>query len=138
MGYGDMRVVHRIGLEVKSGTMSVVVGPNGAGKSTLLKGILGLARIFEGEVSLSGRAVTGRPLEQLAKAGLAYVPQVNGIFDSLRVRENLEMGGYLLDKVTRQERIEEVLEIFRVWLSCSDPPATDSPAQRYGLAVIPA
>ncbi len=111
-GYGDIRVIHDVDVEVTSGTMSVVVGPNGAGKSTLLKGILGLTRVFEGEVELNGQSVTGKPLEQLAKAGIAYVPQVDDVFDTLRVRENLEMGGFLLDKATRQERIDEVLEVF--------------------------
>jgi branched-chain amino acid transport system ATP-binding protein len=111
-GYGDIRVIHDVDIEVASGTMSVVVGPNGAGKSTLLKGILGLTRVFEGDVQLNGQSVTRKPLEQLAKAGIGYVPQVDDVFDTLRVRENLEMGGYLLDKVTRQERIDEVLEVF--------------------------
>ncbi|MGH9109748.1 MAG: ABC transporter ATP-binding protein [Acidimicrobiales bacterium] len=111
-GYGDIRVIDGVDLEVTSGTMSAVVGPNGAGKSTLLKGILGLARVFAGEVKLNDQPVTNRPLEQLAKAGIAYVPQVDDVFDSLRVRENLEMGGYLLDRTTREERIEEVLEVF--------------------------
>ncbi|MGH9089172.1 MAG: ABC transporter ATP-binding protein [Acidimicrobiales bacterium] len=111
-GYGDIRVVEDVDIEVTSGTMSAVVGPNGAGKSTLLKGILGLAKLFGGDVVLNGERVTGRPLEQLARAGIAYVPQVDDVFDSLRVRENLEMGGYLLDRGTRDERIEEVLEVF--------------------------
>ena len=111
-GYGDVRIVHGVDVEVTSGTMSAVVGPNGAGKSTLLKGILGLTRVFEGEVRLNGEPITGKPLEHLAKAGIAYVPQVDDVFDSLRVRENLEMGGYLLDKATREERIESVLEVF--------------------------
>lgn len=111
-GYGDLRIVERVDVEVTSGRMSAVVGPNGAGKSTLLKAILGLARVFEGQVKLNEEAVTGKPLEQLARAGIAYVPQVDDVFGSLRVRENLEMGGYLLDKTTRDERIEEVLEIF--------------------------
>lgn len=111
-GYGDIRVIQGVDVEVTSGTMSAVVGPNGAGKSTLLKGILGLARVFEGQVLLNGEPVTGKPLEQLAKAGIAHVPQVDDVFDSLRVRENLEMGGYLLDKATREARIEEVLEVF--------------------------
>lgn len=112
VGYGDMRVIEGIDVEVSSGTMSAVVGPNGAGKSTLLKGILGLAKVFGGEVKLDGDVITRKPLEQLAKAGIAYVPQVDDVFDNLRVRENLEMGGYLLDRATRDARIDEVLEVF--------------------------
>jgi branched-chain amino acid transport system ATP-binding protein len=112
VGYGDIRVVEDVDVEVKSGTLSAVVGPNGAGKSTLLKGILGLAKVFGGEVKLNDAAITRRPLDQLAKAGVAYVPQVDDVFDSLRVRENLEMGGFLLDRPTREARIDEVLEVF--------------------------
>lgn len=112
VGYGDMRVIEGIDVEVSSGTMSAVVGPNGAGKSTLLKGILGLAKVFGGDVKLDGDVITRKPLEQLAKAGIAYVPQVDDVFDNLRIRENLEMGGYLLDRATRDARIDEVLEVF--------------------------
>lgn len=111
-GYGDLKVIDGVDVEVTSGTMSAVVGPNGAGKSTLLKGILGLCKVFGGEVKLNDQRVTGKPLEQLAKAGVAYVPQVDDVFGSLRVIENLEMGGYLLDRATREARIEEVLEVF--------------------------
>ena len=111
-GYGDVRVLNGVDVEVSSGQLVAVVGPNGAGKSTLLKAILGLARVMSGEVLLDGAVVTGRRLEDLARAGIGYVPQVDDVFDSLRVHENLEMGGYLLDKRTRAERMAEVLEVF--------------------------
>ncbi|MGH9065302.1 MAG: ABC transporter ATP-binding protein [Acidimicrobiales bacterium] len=111
-GYGDVPVINGVDIEVASGQLVAVVGPNGAGKSTLLKAILGLARIMGGEVHLDGRRVTRRPLEELAREGVGYVPQVEDVFDTLRVHENLEMGGYLLDKRARTERMEEVLEIF--------------------------
>ncbi len=75
-----------------------VVGPNGAGKSTLLKAILGIARVEAGRVELNGADITGLPLEKLARLGVGYVPQVDDVFDGLRVRENLDMGGYLFSK----------------------------------------
>jgi|SRR5579871_569390 len=111
-GYGDMEIVHGIDIEVPAGRLVCVVGPNGAGKSTLLKAILGLARVHDGHVVLDGKDITRRPLEQLARLGVGYVPQVDDVFDTLRVIENLEMGGYLLDKSVRAERVEQVLEIF--------------------------
>jgi ABC-type branched-subunit amino acid transport system ATPase component len=89
-----------------------VVGPNGAGKSTLLKAILGIARVQAGRVELNGADVTGVPLEKLARLGIGYVPQVDDVFDGLRVRENLDMGGYLFNRAERAERMERALEVF--------------------------
>lgn len=111
-GYGDVRVVHGVDITVASGKVTAVVGPNGAGKSTLLKAILGIAKVMSGQVLLGGRDVTSSGLEHLARQGVGYVPQVDDVFDTLRVSENLSMGGYLLDKRTRAERIEQVLDIF--------------------------
>ena len=113
-GYGDIEVVRAIDVAVSEGSLVSIVGPNGAGKTTLLKAILGLVKVFEGHVRLDGRDVTRQPLEELVRQGIGYVPQVDDVFDTLRVHENLEMGGYLLDRKTRAERMEEVLEIFPV------------------------
>lgn len=113
-GYGDIEIVQAIDLAVSEGSLVSVVGPNGAGKTTLLKAILGLVRVFDGRVHLDGEDVTRLPLEQLVRRGIGYVPQVDDVFETLRVHENLEMGGYLLDKQTRAERIEEVLEVFPI------------------------
>lgn len=113
-GYGDIEVVHEIDVAVSEGSLVSIVGPNGAGKTTLLKAILGLVKIFQGHVRLDGRDVTGQPLEELVRQGIGYVPQVDDVFETLRVHENLEMGGYLLDRQTRAERMEEVLEIFPI------------------------
>jgi branched-chain amino acid transport system ATP-binding protein len=111
-GYGDVSVINGVDMEVASGRLVVVVGPNGAGKSTLLKSILGLVNVTGGAVRLDGEEITRRPLEDLARAGIGYVPQGDAVFDSMRVRENLEMGGYLLDKRLRAERLEQALELF--------------------------
>jgi ABC-type branched-subunit amino acid transport system ATPase component len=113
-GYGDIEIVQAIDVSVSEGSLVSVVGPNGAGKTTLLKAILGLVKIFDGNVVLDGNDITGMPLERLVRQGIGYVPQVDDVFETLRVHENLEMGGYLLDKKTRAERIDEVLEVFPV------------------------
>ena len=113
-GYGDIRVIEHVDVRVSEGSLVAVVGPNGAGKSTLLKAILGLVDVFDGEVRLDGAEVTRRPLEDLVRLGIGYVPQVDDVFETLRVHENLAMGGYLLDKAARAERMAEVLEIFPV------------------------
>jgi ABC-type branched-subunit amino acid transport system ATPase component len=111
-GYGDITVVDGVSLEVPTGKVVAVAGPNGAGKSTLLKAMLGIARVMSGKVFLEGRDVTGVPLEKLARLGIGYVPQLDDVFDSLKVIENLEMGGYLFNRAERQRRIERVLEVF--------------------------
>ena len=111
-GYGDITVVDGVSLEVPSGKVVAVAGPNGAGKSTLLKAMLGIARVMSGQVLLDGQDVTGAPLERLARMGIGYVPQLDDVFDSLKVIENLEMGGYLFNRAERQRRIEHVLQVF--------------------------
>lgn len=111
-GYGDVPVIRGISVSVSAGQLVAVVGPNGAGKSTLLKAILGLARVMGGRVLADGADVTGQPLERLARMGIGYVPQVDDVFDTLKVSENLNMGGYLLPRAERAERIEQVLAIF--------------------------
>jgi ABC-type branched-subunit amino acid transport system ATPase component len=111
-GYSEVPVVSRVDLDVSHGQVVAVVGPNGAGKSTLLKAILGIARVLGGSVALSGRDITGFRLDRLARMGVGYVPQLDDVFDSLRVRENLDMGGYLLDRKHRADRMEMTLEVF--------------------------
>ena len=121
-GYGDIPVIRGVDISVLAGQVTAVVGPNGAGKSTLLKAILGLARVMGGQVTAGGTDITGRPLEQLARLGIGYVPQVDDVFASLKVSENLSMGGYLLKSAERSRRQAEVLDIF---------PALRSKLNRY-------
>ena len=111
-GYGGPPIVTNLDMNVAKGHVVAVVGPNGAGKSTLLKAILGIARVHAGRVELNGTDVTGLPLEKLARLGIGYVPQVDDVFDGLRVRENLDMGGYLFNRAERAERMERALAVF--------------------------
>jgi len=111
-GYGDAAIVTEVDVDVNPGQVVAVVGPNGAGKSTLLKAILGIARLISGRVELNGKDVTGLPLPQLARLGIGYVPQLDDVFEALRVRENLDMGGYLFPARVRAARMESTLEVF--------------------------
>lgn len=111
-GYGDLPIVHRADLQVGQGQVAAIVGPNGAGKSTLLKAMVGGARVISGNVYLGETDVTRKPLDFLARQGLAYIPQVGDCFDNMKVRENLDLGGYMLKRAQRAERQEEVLTIF--------------------------
>ena len=111
-GYGADPVIRQISVRAAPGQVISVVGPNGSGKSTLLKAITGLLRITAGQVLIGGQDVTNAAPEQLARAGVGYVPQVDDVFAPLTVRENLEMGGYLLRRGEITGRIEHVVTVF--------------------------
>jgi ABC-type branched-subunit amino acid transport system ATPase component len=89
-----------------------MVGANGAGKSTLLRSIFGLTDIHSGVIKFKGTVITGWPPHAITSHGLALVPQERNVFPSLTVRENLEMGGFTVDRATLEERIERVFERF--------------------------
>ncbi len=119
-GYGGPPVVSNISLDVGSGEVVCIIGPNGAGKSTLLKAIMGMIQISKGTVALADENVTGLPAHLLARKGVGYVPQNNDVFTPLSVRENLDMGGYLLPPKQVAERMEAVLAIFPALASMLD------------------
>src|ERR1700753_3594633 len=111
-GYGAAPIINDISLTVAEGEVVTVIGPNGGGKSTLLNCLTGPLRPEGGQVFLDGHDVTAAGGTALTKSGLGYVPQHNDIFPTLTVRENLEMGGYLLPKAKVGERIDYVLQTF--------------------------
>ncbi len=111
-GYGSDPVIRGISVRAEPGAVVSVVGPNGSGKSTLLKALTGVLRISAGKVLVGQRDVTGLAPEEMARAGVGYVPQTDDVFAPLTVRENLEMGGYLLHRSELAGRIEHVLAVF--------------------------
>lgn len=111
-GYGGDPVIRDVSVRADPGQVISVVGPNGSGKSTLLKAIVGVLRVTAGRVSIQGRDVTNATPEDMARTGVGYVPQVEDVFAPLTVRENLEMGGYLLPRAQVPARIEHVLTVF--------------------------
>ncbi len=111
-GYGGPPVISSLSLRVGQGEVVTVVGPNGAGKSTVVKAVIGEIPITDGRVTLAGEEITNLPTEMLVRHSVGYVPQVRDVFPTMSVRENLEMGGYLLPKKEVDARIEEVFEIF--------------------------
>jgi ABC-type branched-subunit amino acid transport system ATPase component len=111
-GYDGSPVVHGISIEVHPGEVVSIVGPNGSGKSTLLKSLVGLVEVLSGKVLVGDRDVTGWPSENVARIGVGYVPQIDDVFAPLTVRENLEMGGYLLKSRQVPARLEQVLDVF--------------------------
>jgi ABC-type branched-subunit amino acid transport system ATPase component len=111
-GYGRDPVIRGISVQAAPGEVVSIVGPNGSGKSTLLKSMVGIVRVSAGRVLLGDRDVTNLAPEEVARAGVGYVPQVDDVFAPLTVRENLEMGGYLLPAREVAPRIEHVLTVF--------------------------
>lgn len=113
-GYGDAdEILNGVDFRIDTGEIVCVIGPNGAGKSTLLKVIAGLLKPKSGRVSLGDADITAQRPRDIARAGLAYVPQEANVFPSLSVRENLEMGGYVDPRATT-ERIEAAFTRFPV------------------------
>ena len=106
-------VLKGVNLVVGEGEMVGVIGPNGAGKSTLLKTVAGLLRPGRGRITFDGAAIDGHAPREIARRGIAYVPQEQNVFASMTVLENLEMGGYLEPKGSPR-RIEHALERFPV------------------------
>jgi len=111
-GYGAAPVVHGITVEVGLGEIVSIVGPNGSGKSTLLKSIVGIVTVLSGQVWLGDVNITNQPTEIIARLGVGYIPQVDDIFETLTVRENLEMGGYLLRSSEVPDHIDAVIDTF--------------------------
>jgi len=110
-GYGHAKILNGVSLKLEQGQIVSVVGPNGAGKSTLMKAIFGLVRVTTGRVFLEGKNITNIQPESLVKLGMAYVPQINNVFPSLSVQENLEMGAYIR-RDNYRTRIEEIFTLF--------------------------
>jgi branched-chain amino acid transport system ATP-binding protein len=90
--YGAVEAVRGLSLEVKPGQIVGLIGPNGAGKSSTLHAIMGSAPITGGDVLLDGRSLVGRRPEDVARGGVALVPEGRRIFGELTVEENLRLG----------------------------------------------
>ena len=94
-GYGDMIILREVSVSVYPGEIVSIIGPNGAGKSTLMKTVFGLLKPAGGTVTFDGRDITGLAPERVVRQGISYVPQVENVFPTLTVEENLEMGAFL-------------------------------------------
>jgi len=111
-GYGKLQVLNDVSLEAQPNQITVIVGPNGSGKSTLLKTIAGLTSIYQGQVTLDDKIISKRLPHEIARLGIAYLPQTESTFTRLTVSENFKMAGYSVDREDFQERLEKALAIF--------------------------
>jgi branched-chain amino acid transport system ATP-binding protein len=95
-GYGASAVLAGASLEIKAGMLVALIGPNGAGKTTTMRAISGIIKPARGRVLLDGRPVHGMDASQIARLGLAHVPEGRHVFGPLSVEDNLLLGGYRL------------------------------------------
>jgi branched-chain amino acid transport system ATP-binding protein len=111
-GYDDALILRGVSVEAAPEQLVAIVGPNGAGKSTLLKAIYGLVQPSSGTVRLAGDDVTGQRADRLTRRGMNMVPQVENVFPTLTVAENLQIGALVLPRAERDGEIARVLELF--------------------------
>ena len=91
-GYGEVRALNSVTITAGAGSITAVLGANGAGKTTLLRVISGMVRPRSGRVLLDGEDRSGRSPEDMARAGVAHVPEGQGVIAELTVEENLRLG----------------------------------------------
>lgn len=109
---GRYHILHGVDLAVAEGEVSVLLGRNGAGKTTALRSVMGLWRVSEGAVHFAGRPITALATPDIARLGIAYVPENMGVFSGLTVAENFRLatpGGRFAPR-----RLAEILAAFPV------------------------
>jgi branched-chain amino acid transport system ATP-binding protein len=97
-------ILRGVNLEITRGELVSIIGPNGAGKSTLIKVIFGLLAPWEGSIVLRDEEVSGLKPHSMVARDVGYVPQVNNVFPSLTVEENLDVGAYLEPQLSRERK----------------------------------
>lgn len=122
-GYGRVPVVRDVNLEIGEGRIVGLLGANGAGKTTLMRALSGLATIQGGSVEFAGSDVTGSSSAHRVACGLIQVPQGRHLFGEMSVRENLEMGAYLVAGKAAQTRMGEVFSLFPILRERERQPA---------------
>ena len=111
-GYGETQVIHGVDLAVHEGRFHAILGRNGAGKTTTLKAIMGLVPASGGEIRFQGTDIRQRPPYEIARMGLAYVPETRDVFGALTVAENLDLAARVGRGQPGSWTIERVLEFF--------------------------
>ena len=113
VSYGGIRAVKGIDLEVAPGELVCLIGANGAGKTTTLRAITGLVRAAAGRVVYDGADIAGLRVHEIARRGLALVPEGRGVFSQLTIEENLAMGAYARsDRAGVAADVERVFALF--------------------------
>jgi len=111
----ELNILRGVSLKVEKGEMVSIIGPNGAGKSTLLRVVFGLLPAREGQVLFKGKEITNLPPAELLKRGIAFVPQGRHVFPLMAVKDNLELGAYILrDRKAIKQSLEKVYALFPI------------------------
>ncbi|NTV36831.1 MAG: ABC transporter ATP-binding protein, partial [Anaerolineaceae bacterium] len=111
--YGAIHALQGISFNVNEGEIVSLIGANGAGKSTTLRALSGLIRPRSGSIAFRGQNITLEPAEQIVRLGISHVPEGRKIFAPLTVRENLEMGAYIInDRAEINRMMERVFRSF--------------------------
>ena len=115
-GYvADVDILHGISIDVQNCEIVTILGPNGCGKSTLLKTVAGFVMPHTGTVKIGGKNITRVPVhEKVRHHGVGFVPQTENVFGPLTVWENLALGGQFMDEKERNQRLEELFELYPV------------------------
>lgn len=108
----EVNILTGLDLKLERGEIVTVAGPNGAGKSTLLKVMFGLLRPREGSVTFNGRRIDSLEPHQMVRLGMGYVPQLENVFPSLTVEENLDIPARGLARAEQQRRRDSMYELF--------------------------
>ncbi|WP_335582392.1 ABC transporter ATP-binding protein [Candidatus Formimonas warabiya] len=93
-GYGNVKVLNDLTLDVEKGKIVAIVGPNGAGKTTTLRTICGLVKITQGDIHFDGHKISGLPSDKIVRYGLAHCPEGRQIWPKMTVLENLQLGAF--------------------------------------------
>ncbi|MBE17566.1 MAG: ABC transporter ATP-binding protein [Nitrospinae bacterium] len=110
---GGIQVLNGVSIQVFEGEIVSVIGSNGAGKSTTLKSVMGFVNVTEGEILFKGQSLKGLRPEQILSTGLGYVPQGRVVFERMTVKENLELGAFILqDSKKVEESMSNIFSIF--------------------------
>ena len=108
-----IQVLNGVSIQVFEGEIVSIIGSNGAGKSTTLKSVMGFVNVTEGEILFKGQSLKGLRPEQILSTGLGYVPQGRVVFERMTVKENLELGAFILqDSKKVEESMSNIFSIF--------------------------
>jgi len=111
-GYGQMKVLQGVDLDIQAGEIVALLGSNGAGKSTLNNNISGIYTPTAGSILFEGEDIVGMRSEHVVQKGIIHVPEGRRIFPNISVRENLELGSYLRGRQNRAANLDRVVAVF--------------------------
>jgi len=114
-GYGRVEVLHGVSLVVPAGSVVALLGPNGAGKTTTLRAISGTVPVTRGTIRVNGRRINGRSASEIARIGVALIPEGRGIFPSLSVRDNIAIAVRCAPGASKDQRrsgVERIIDTF--------------------------